>query len=146
MDAGAGNDTLTGDTGNDTLHGGMGQDTYVYNRGDGRDTLLEQGEPAYPAADLISYEDQRQVFNLAIGAGGDTIDVMSGKSAIERFRFADGTEYTWQQLAARQGGGSPSPTPTPTLTAPTPWTAWAWRPLSTAGRAAIFCTAEQTRV
>jgi Ca2+-binding RTX toxin-like protein len=37
----AGNDTIQGDTGNDTLQGGAGDDTYIYNRGDGNDSITE---------------------------------------------------------------------------------------------------------
>lgn len=37
----AGADTLTGDTGNDTLNGGTGNDTYIFNRGDGQDTIID---------------------------------------------------------------------------------------------------------
>ena len=38
---GNGNDTLIGGVGNDLLHGGAGNDTYVFNAGDGADTILE---------------------------------------------------------------------------------------------------------
>jgi Ca2+-binding RTX toxin-like protein len=41
LDAGNGNDTLTGGTGNDALYGGYGNDTYVFNQGDGADTISE---------------------------------------------------------------------------------------------------------
>jgi Ca2+-binding RTX toxin-like protein len=35
------NDTLIGGKGNDYLEGGTGQDTYIFNRGDGQDTIFE---------------------------------------------------------------------------------------------------------
>lgn len=38
---GAGNDTLQGKGGNDYLEGGVGNDTYIYNTGDGLDTILD---------------------------------------------------------------------------------------------------------
>jgi RTX toxins and related Ca2+-binding proteins len=38
-----GNDTLGGGAGNDALYGGAGDDTYVFNLGDGRDLVSEQG-------------------------------------------------------------------------------------------------------
>jgi hypothetical protein len=50
IDGGAGNDTLTGaggsdilrgGPGTDALYGGKGNDTYVFNRGDGADTLID---------------------------------------------------------------------------------------------------------
>ncbi|MGB0782041.1 MAG: calcium-binding protein [Marinomonas sp.] len=52
LGGGAGNDTLTGSTksdilfgeeGNDSLNGGMGDDIYIFNRGDGKDTLTDSG-------------------------------------------------------------------------------------------------------
>lgn len=38
----SGNDTLTGGKGNDRLEGGLGNDTYIFNKGDGRDQILDQ--------------------------------------------------------------------------------------------------------
>jgi Ca2+-binding RTX toxin-like protein len=38
---GAGDDTLIGKDGNDYLEGGQGYDTYIFNTGDGHDTLLD---------------------------------------------------------------------------------------------------------
>ena len=61
-----------------------------------------------PNADLLANEDQRQVLNIQVGSQGDAIQVMSGKGAIEKFRFADGAEYTWQELFNMQGGGNVS--------------------------------------
>ncbi len=40
LHAGMGNDTLSGGRGNDLLYGGGGNDTYVFNRGDGEDTII----------------------------------------------------------------------------------------------------------
>jgi Ca2+-binding RTX toxin-like protein len=37
----AGNDTLQGKGGNDYLEGGKGEDTYIYNKGDGNDTIFD---------------------------------------------------------------------------------------------------------
>jgi Ca2+-binding RTX toxin-like protein len=41
IEGGSGNDVLTGGRGNDLLKGGLGNDTYVFNRGDGKDTIDE---------------------------------------------------------------------------------------------------------
>src|SRR5207249_637590 len=43
--AGKGNDTLIGGPGNDTLAGGPGNDTYVFNLGDGVDTIEDTAVP-----------------------------------------------------------------------------------------------------
>ena len=39
----AGSDELHGGTGNDLLHGAEGDDTYVFNKGDGLDTIIDSG-------------------------------------------------------------------------------------------------------
>ena len=43
INAGEGNDTIVGGIGNDILNGGNGDDTYIYNLGDGFDTITESG-------------------------------------------------------------------------------------------------------
>jgi Ca2+-binding RTX toxin-like protein len=42
----AGNDILIGGAGNDTLQGGLGNDTYVFSRGDGSDSWIENDATA----------------------------------------------------------------------------------------------------
>ncbi|MWP70179.1 calcium-binding protein, partial [Gilliamella sp. Lep-s5] len=42
-----GNDILSGGKGNDLLSGGAGNDTYLFNLGDGHDTINNQGELGY---------------------------------------------------------------------------------------------------
>ena len=44
IDGGAGNDTIYGGKGNDTVDGGKGADIFVYNSGDGFDTILNYTE------------------------------------------------------------------------------------------------------
>jgi Ca2+-binding RTX toxin-like protein len=93
LSGGAGNDTLRGGSaglggegggflpsGNDFLIGGPGQDTYVYNRGDGRDTIvdtatLEEGNrilfgPDITQADLTFIQDNGTLRILLNGDGG----------------------------------------------------------------------------
>ncbi|GAB5445748.1 Hint domain-containing protein [Gymnodinialimonas sp.] len=41
IDGGTGNDTLDGGTGNDVLTGGDGDDTFIYQTGDGHDTITD---------------------------------------------------------------------------------------------------------
>lgn len=43
INAGDGNDTIVGGIGNDILNGGNGDDTYIYNLGDGFDTITDTG-------------------------------------------------------------------------------------------------------
>ena len=41
--AGNGNNILIGNKGNDELHGGLDNDTYIFNQGDGNDTITDYG-------------------------------------------------------------------------------------------------------
>ena len=41
LEAGAGNDLLAGGLGDDVLSGGVGNDTYLWNQGDGRETVVD---------------------------------------------------------------------------------------------------------
>ncbi len=121
-----GNDTLIGGAGSDTyvfnsgdgadqIYELTGNDTIVFGADITPDMLIldMQAVSAWaawqpsvfpdPNADLLANEDQRQLLNIQIGNQGDAIQVMSGKGAIENLVFADGSSYTWQQLAAMQG-------------------------------------------
>ena len=112
----AGNDILTGGAGNDTLTGGAGNDTYIFNLGDGVDTIndlsltgegnaLQFGTSIDPTALTLSYEGGALVLNLG---GGDQTRLSNfsntdvyGAHAVETFSFADGTVLTYSQLIDR---------------------------------------------
>jgi Ca2+-binding RTX toxin-like protein len=81
---GFGNDTLYGYAGNDTLNGSIGSDTYVFNLGDGQDTITDYlsggdvnvikfGAGIYP--DDLSFRKSSNGFHLEIvvGDGGDVV-------------------------------------------------------------------------
>ncbi|WP_375496811.1 DUF4347 domain-containing protein [uncultured Nostoc sp.] len=60
INAQAGNDTITGNQGNDILTGGGGKDTFVYNLGDGVDTITDfggLGKGSNPSAAIIAEVD-----------------------------------------------------------------------------------------
>ena len=58
INAGNGNDRLLGGTGNDTLNGGSGDDTYLWNWGDGMDTVSDTGNhDKISFGDGITYSD-----------------------------------------------------------------------------------------
>lgn len=115
VDAGAGNDIISGGTGNDSLTGGPGDDTYLYNIGDGVDTIndtsLPSGtntlgfgagiDPADLSLDLGS-------LLMRIGTSGDALHLSNfdpnnvlGPRTIGTFRFADGTVLSYDQLVQR---------------------------------------------
>ena len=118
IDGGEGNDALEGDIGNDTLEGGMGSDmlqggegddTYIFNRGDGQDSItdiggadtLQFGESITPD-DIVIKADQSSN-NLIVALKEDNIafDELSDKIIIENWfyentrvesiTFSDGT-------------------------------------------------------
>ena len=115
VDTGAGNDTITGGLGNDQLTGGTGNDTYLFNAGDGVDTITDtavegDGNTIEFGAGITPTDLTLGIGSLLIrvGATGDAIHLTPfdpndalGAHAIETFRFADGTTLSYSQLLAR---------------------------------------------
>lgn len=114
VDGGAGNDTIYGDSGNDTLIGGKGNDrlegsygddTYIWNLGDGFDTIYDYNggntdNDTIKFGEGISFEDllfERDGNDLVIYVNNDktqgiTIqNYYSSYSQVEKLEFADGT-------------------------------------------------------
>jgi VCBS repeat-containing protein len=69
LTGGSGRDTLIGGTGNDTLSGGAGEDLYLFNRGDGADTIVNAAANLDNAADTLRF-----------GAGIDGDDLWFARS------------------------------------------------------------------
>jgi Ca2+-binding RTX toxin-like protein len=127
IDLGAGNDvlqgssgadTIVGGTGNDASFGGQGDDVYVFNIGDGRDTISDQsdrqtgggfdcvrfGEGIDPEDVEVTTTNDGRDFVLTIGTTGDAITITNGASAsqnfwIEEIRFANGVVWTRDHLS-----------------------------------------------
>ena len=58
IEGGSGNDTLIGGKGDDTLNGDMGDDVYIYNKGDGADTIIDRsGKDKIKFGEGIKKED-----------------------------------------------------------------------------------------
>lgn len=110
-------DRLNGGGGTDRLEGGFGSDTYLYNLGDGVQTIVENGHVSdldtlqfgagIAAANLtVSYlPAQRRDLIVSIAGGGQVIlkDQLApdGANSIEQIVFADGTSWTLRDLFAR---------------------------------------------
>ena len=108
----AGNDTLQGGAGNDWLAGGDGNDTYLFNPGDGVDQIVDSG-----GTDTIQFGAGIAPDSLSLGLGsllvrvgdqGDAIHIEDfnpddplHSSAIDTFRFADGTVLDIADLLQR---------------------------------------------
>ena len=111
----SGNDTLEGGTGSDTLKGGTGNDTYVFNRGDGADTIYDTlGDDNLKFGDGIVKEDlviKQKGYDLivalkedgkSIGEISDTITLKNwfkSDTNIEAFEFSDGSLWTNSEIA-----------------------------------------------
>src|SRR5882724_5666290 len=116
------NDTLQGGKGDDYLAGGLGDDTYIYNRGDGHDTIVEGAFAAAPNFDTLvlhginpgdvslvrNGNDATLVFaESAPGAGDggsvllkDELDDFFGRG-VEQITFDDGTVWTQSDIRVK---------------------------------------------
>ena len=107
-----GHDILAGGIGNDTLTGGHGSDTYLFNAGDGQDTIIEKASYDNDVDRLVLGETlqakntliQRSGNDLLIGFA-DSIDSVtiksyfsSSKSQVEHITFADGTDWLVEDI------------------------------------------------
>lgn len=111
-----GNDTIQGGAGNDTLMGGKGNDTYLFNLGDGNDTLDNTSADNSTAADVLvlgagitvgNIEFHRAVNSpdsvMKIKGTNDSITIKDYFGHPEVYanaslRFADNTVLTYQQV------------------------------------------------
>ena len=102
INAGEGNDTLIGGIGNDILNGGNGDDTYIYNLGDGFDTISESGgDDKIVFGEGINQSDlsfEKIGNNLKISINGDEIKGIqinnqfgSSSNKVETIEFHDGS-------------------------------------------------------
>ncbi|MCE9639241.1 MAG: tandem-95 repeat protein [Betaproteobacteria bacterium] len=101
-----------GGTGNDILNGGTSNDTYIFNRGDGSDTISDFGgnntiqfglgiTRNQITAVATTYADGHSNLVLAIHDGhvNDRIDIKGGvEGSIQSFSFADGTVLGFEDL------------------------------------------------
>ena len=116
---GDGNDEVTGGTGNDALFGEGGDDTYLFNVGDGVDTIVDTSVfdagnmicfgPGIALRDLhVAVEDG--VLVIHVGTGGDAIRLPGfdpqdpfGSQTVDRLCFDHGVEVPFSQLLASGG-------------------------------------------
>ena len=111
----SGNDVLTGGIGNDSLDGGAGQDTYVFNLGDGVDTIQDavgEGNRLLFGGGVDSESvtlgiESGDTLLIRLGASdvvqivGFGVNTPTGAHPIDSFEFPDGTVLTYGQLVAR---------------------------------------------
>jgi Ca2+-binding RTX toxin-like protein len=115
--AGAGNDVIVGGAGSDYLRGDGGNDVYIWNLGDGNDTIhdytsytvssgetgvLKLGEGVAPANVELTRVGNDAVF--IIGETGERVTVENWYQHVDiqlsQVEFADGTVWTRDQINA----------------------------------------------
>ncbi|MGZ5007343.1 MAG: calcium-binding protein [Methylobacter sp.] len=106
-----GDDVLIGGAGNDILIGGTGKDTYIFNRGDGCDTVIdtEKDSNLIFGAGISTKDITLRLGSLELDLGnGDQVHIngfdqndVFNSSSVSTFDFADGTELSIEQLLAR---------------------------------------------
>ncbi|MBS4096265.1 MAG: putative Ig domain-containing protein [Sulfuricella sp.] len=109
-------DTLEGGAGNDVLSGGAGSDTYLYNLGDGADTVIDQsngdtnvlsfGAGITAAGIKAVFEGDQGPLTLDLG-NGDSIAIGSiSDYAVQTLQFSDGTTLSIDEFMAQAGGNA----------------------------------------
>jgi Ca2+-binding RTX toxin-like protein len=108
----AGDDTLIGGRGNDTLQGELGSDTYIFNLGDGQDTITDNGAGSgevntlqfgagISVAQVVVTESGTGNLVLSIAGTTDKItlsnQLLSAAAGVDHLVFADGT--VWNRAA-----------------------------------------------
>ena len=109
-----GNDTLTGGTGNDSLDGGSGNDTFLFARGFGNDTVI-QNDGVQARTDVVKFTDLASTDVLVcerVGtdvvltfSGGDVLTLKNylysdsyWEYKINQIQFADGVSWDQAQI------------------------------------------------
>ncbi len=122
---GFGNDLLFGSTGNDKLEGGYGADTYVFQKGDGSDTINNYDVSVERKEDRILFGEGIRPENIEVSRIGNDMYLRNKETGdeirvyyayydldinryLEKIEFADGTvwgnEYLRKKLNTWYGG------------------------------------------
>src|SRR5262249_5416154 len=112
---------LVGGTGNDYLEGGTGNDTYVFNAGDGQDTIYDNGSTGdldtlalgsgiAPANVAVAQGNSGNDLVLSINGTSDKV-TLSGRVDVpwhsaDQVLFADGTLWDYNTLLQKSLAGT----------------------------------------
>ena len=114
--AGEGNDTIIGGIGDDKLYSDSGSDTYIFNAGDGHDTISDMSMNATDL-DTIKFGAGISSDDLIVTRNGDNLELLFNNSTdqitiqdwymdgmeqkIEKFEFNDGTIFTDSDIESK---------------------------------------------
>src|SRR5690606_12460986 len=124
INGGIGRDTLQGGRGNDVLHGGNdeysgadGSDLYLFDLGDGADTIVECSEAYGNATDVLRFGESIRSSDLSVVRNGVNLELRHSNGSdkvsvsnwfsntsntyqkLERVEFSDGTTWSTTQLS-----------------------------------------------
>lgn len=115
LESGLGSDVLTGGIGNDTLNGGSERDTYVFNLGDGADTVIDAAQDGVGnvasfgpgiTKDSLSFTQTGTTLTITYGTSGNAIIIenfdttgVNGTQVIDTFEFSDGNVLSYRELS-----------------------------------------------
>lgn len=108
----ADSDVFSGGKGDDRLEGGFGGDIYIFERGDGRDTIADLGGAdriafgeGIVAGDVAVAQVDGKHIELLVADGSQRIRIEDAlvrrERAIETVEFADGTSWSWDEIVAQ---------------------------------------------
>ena len=98
------NDILNGGAGDDTLNGGAGNDTYIYNLGDGQDTIYNY-DTGVDRQDILTLGDGISVDNMWIAKEGQNLklDFLDDDNSITIQNWFSSEHYQLNEIQV--GGG-----------------------------------------
>ncbi len=139
LNGGSASDVLHGGTGDDVLNGGAGDDVYIFERGDGKDTISDSGslgigtELSHPGGDKLLFGDSITIEDLVFSLRGrdmvvylrdrknpeaslefaaDSVTITDWATASHRldvFQFFDGRDFDMSHLSSTVLGRSGEP-------------------------------------
>ena len=117
LNGGDGNDVLEGGADGDILAGGAGNDRYLFNPGDGQDSIYDDAVAGEPnrivfgqgiTSEMVDLDANGLSSRIIVGMNGDDIWLYSssggatpGEAVVNDFEFADGTVLSFADLLAR---------------------------------------------
>src|SRR5690606_18230170 len=87
-------DTITGGLGNDSMDGGAGADTYVYNLGDGHDTVTSSGGLLSSQADIVKFGPGISMADVNATLEGTTLvlTLTNNRGSVRVLNYSSGLE------------------------------------------------------
>ena len=103
INGGSGDDIIEGGKGDDVIKGGWGDDTYIFNKGDGNDTIadyedtdtLQLGEGITKEDIIVKHTSEGTIIKFK-NSKNDSI--LFGRFGIERVKFASGEELSSEDI------------------------------------------------